>query len=89
MAGPTRQDGKALYLSTLGPLYKATGDETYSCTGFLVGMAGYDRHNIGSFGTGEGANANPYGDMSETCNTVAWAVFSTEYLKVSKTHMCR
>jgi DUF1680 family protein len=78
---------ESLYtLSTLGPLYKATGDETYlkALDSLWWGMAGYDRHNIGSFGTGEGANANPYGDMSETCNTVAWAVFSTEYLKVSK-----
>lgn len=78
---------ESLYtLSTLGTLYKATGDEKYykALDSLWWGMAGYDRHNTGSFGTGEGAVGNPYGEMSETCNTVAWMQLSVEYLKISK-----
>lgn len=78
---------ESLYtLATLGPLYKVTGNEIYlkAFDSLWWGMVGYDRHNIGSFGTGEGATGNPYGNMSETCNTVAWSTLSTEYLKVTK-----
>lgn len=78
---------ESLYaLETLAVLYRITEDPFYKkiMDSLWWGMAGYDRHNTGSFGTGEGATGNPYGAGSETCNTVAWMAFSTDYLKLTR-----
>ncbi len=84
-SGQPRWEG--LYaLETLAVLYRVTGNETYgeAMESLWWGMVGTDRHNTGSFGTGEGATGDPYGHGSETCNIVAWMAFSTDYLKMSK-----
>ena len=84
-SGQPRWEG--LYaLETLASLYRITGDERYrlALDSLWKGMRDNDRHNTGSFGTGEGATGDPFGSGSETCNTVAWMAFSTEYLKVSR-----
>lgn len=84
-SGQPRWEG--LYaLSSLAELYRATGDETYKAAleSLWWGILRTDRHNTGSFGTGEGASGDLYGNGSETCNTVAWMAFSTDYLKISK-----
>lgn len=84
-SGQPRWEG--LYaLETLAALYRITGEQTYmdAMDSLWWGMVGSDRHNTGSFGTGEGASGDPYGTGSETCNTCAWMAFSTEYLKISK-----
>ena len=73
-------------LETLETLYRATQKEEYK-TGLdslWWSMVKSDRHNTGSFGTGEGATNNLYGNGTETCNTVAWMAFSTDYLRFSK-----
>lgn len=77
---------ESLYtLTTLSVLYRITGDRTYAdaMESLWWGILQHDRHNTGSFGTGEGATGDLYGAGSETCNTVAWMTFSTEYLKLS------
>ena len=73
-------------LETLCVLYRITGNERYqkALDSLWWGMIQYDRHNTGSFGTGEGANGDPYGDGSETCNVVAWTSLSIDYLKMSE-----
>lgn len=73
-------------LETLAVLYRVTGKEVYgnAMESLWWGIIEHDRHNTGSFGTGEGANGDPYGDGSETCNIVAWTSFSIDYLKMSK-----
>ena len=84
-SGQPRWEG--LYaLETLAALYRITGEAKYlnGLNELWWGMYESDRHNTGSFGTGEGATGNLYGAGSETCNTVAWMAFSTEYLKVSR-----
>ena len=84
-SGQPRWEG--LYaLETLAALYRITGEENYlqALNELWRGMCENDRHNTGSFGTGEGATGDPYGAGSETCNTVAWMAFSTEYLKISR-----
>lgn len=84
-SGQPRWEG--LYaLETLATLYRITGKETYlkALDQLWWGMYETDRHNTGSFGTGEGASGNLYGSGSETCNTVAWMAFSTDYLKISR-----
>lgn len=84
-SGQPRWEG--LYaLETLAVLYRITGKETYrkALDELWWGMYESDRHNTGSFGTGEGATGNLYGTGSETCNTVAWMAFSTDYLKISR-----
>ena len=78
---------ESLYsLETLSVLYRVTGKEVYqeAMKSLWWGIVGADRHNTGSFGTSEAANCDPYGDGSETCNTVAWMAFSVDYLKMSK-----
>ena len=86
-AGSGQPRWEGIYsLETLAALYRATGKEEYR-TGIELlwrGMVASDRHNTGSFGTGEGATNDLYGDGTETCNTVAWMAFSTDYLKLSK-----
>jgi len=77
---------ESLYsLETLAVLYRITGEAVYkdAMDSLWWGMVRTDRHNTGSFGTGEGATGNPYGAGSETCNTVAWMAFSTDYLKLT------
>lgn len=84
-SGQPRWEG--LYaLETLATLYRITGKEEYNTAlaNLWWGMVQNDRHNTGSFGTGEGATGNLYGAGSETCNTVAWMAFSTEYLAISR-----
>lgn len=78
---------ESLYsLETLATLYKVTENKEYynAMEELWWSIVGNDRHNTGSFGTGEGATGNPYGSGSETCSTVAWMAFSTDYLKLSK-----
>ena len=78
---------ESLYtLTTLAVLYRVTGNRDYAdaMESLWWGIVSHDRHNTGSFGTGEGATGDIYGAGSETCNTVAWMTFSTEYLKLSK-----
>ena len=91
-------DGKAFYqsnqtrweslhtLMTLSILYQITKKQEYykAFDHYWWSIIKYDRHNFGGFGTGEGATGDPYGMGSETCSTVAWMAFSTEYLKLSK-----
>ena len=88
-SGQPRWEG--LYaLETLASLYRITGEERFlrGLDGLWHGMRDNDRHNTGSFGTGEGATGDPFGAGSETCNTVAWMAFSTEYLKVTRDMSC-
>ena len=86
-AGSGQPRWEGIYsLETLATLYNATHKAEYK-TGLdslWHGMVKSDRHNTGSFGTGEGATNDPYGNGTETCNTVAWMAFSTDYLKCSK-----
>lgn len=84
-SGQPRWEG--LYaLETLATLCRVTGKEAYrkALDNLWWGIYETDRHNTGSFGTDEGATGNLYGAGSETCNTVAWMAFSTEYLKISR-----
>ena len=84
-SGQPRWEG--LYaLETPAVLYRITGKDVYrqALDELWWGMYESDRHNTGSFGTGEGATGNLYGTGSETCNTVAWMAFSTDYLKISR-----
>lgn len=73
-------------LMTLSTLYQITKKQEYykALEHYWWSIIQYDRHNFGGFGTGEGATGNSYGNGSETCSTVAWMAYSTEYLKVSK-----
>lgn len=83
-SGQPRWEG--LYaLETLSVLHRITHKEIYAkaLCALWRGMEQTDRHNTGSFGTGEGAVGDVYGPWSETCNTVAWMAFSTDYLKFS------
>ena len=71
---------ESLYtLTTLAVLYRVTGNRDYAdaMESLWWGIVSHDRHNTGSFGTGEGATGDIYGAGSETCNTVAWMTFST------------
>jgi uncharacterized protein len=91
-------EGKAFYqsnqtrweslhtLMTLSPLFQITRDPQYykALERYWWSIIQYDRHNFGGFGTGEGATGTIYGNGSETCSTVAWMAYSTEYLKLSK-----
>lgn len=91
-------DGKAFFqsnqtrweslhtLMTLSPLYQITKNREYydALEHYWWSIIKYDRHNFGGFGTGEGATGDVYGEGSETCSTVAWMEYSTEYLKLSK-----
>ncbi len=91
-------EGKAFYqsnqprwesmhtLMTLASLYQIAGKKEYyhDLEHFWWSIVQNDRHNFGGFGTGEGSNGDLYGYGSETCNTIAWMAYSTEYLKVSK-----
>lgn len=85
LSGQPRWEG--LYsLQTLAVLYETTGDAQYlnAVCALWRDMAATDRHNTGSFGTGEGATGDVYGAGSETCNTVAWMAFSTDVLRLTK-----
>lgn len=84
-SGQPRWEG--LYtLETFAVLYRVTGQETYrrATEALWQGMVDFDRHNTGSFGTGEGATGDPYGAGSETCNTVAWMAFTTDFLAMTR-----
>ena len=84
LSGQPRWEG--LYsLQTLAALYEATGETRYRDAAYTLwrDMAATDRHNTGSFGTGEGATGDVYGAGSETCNTVAWTAFSTDVLRLT------
>lgn len=73
-------------LMTLAPLYEITGDDRYyrAFENLWQSIVRFDRHNFGGFGTGEGAEGKPFTGGSETCNTVAWMAWTTEYLKLSR-----
>jgi uncharacterized protein len=73
-------------LMTLSTLYQITGKREFYdvLEHYWQSIIQYDRHNFGGFGTGEGATGELYGFGSETCSTVAWMAYSTEYLKLSK-----
>ncbi|MBQ8612406.1 MAG: glycoside hydrolase family 127 protein [Oscillospiraceae bacterium] len=84
-SGQPRWEG--LYsLQTLAALYEVTRDTQYrdAACALWQDMAATDRHNTGSFGTGEGATGDVYGAGSETCNTVAWTAFSTDVLRMTR-----
>jgi DUF1680 family protein len=84
-SGQPRWEG--LYtLETFAVLYRTTGNDEYrrAVEALWRGMVASDRHNTGSFGTGEGATGNLYGAGSETCNTVAWMAFTTDYLAMTR-----
>ena len=73
-------------LMTLAPLYRISENPEYYNALELIwnGIVESDRHNFGGFGTGEGSTGDLYGHGSETCNTIAWMAYSTEYLKLCK-----
>ena len=73
-------------LMTLSTLYQITNNQDYykAFEHYWWSIIQHDRHNFGGFGTGEGATGDVYGHGSETCSTVAWMAYSTEYLKDSK-----
>ncbi|MBE0674874.1 MAG: glycoside hydrolase family 127 protein, partial [Bacteroidales bacterium] len=91
-------EGKAFYqsnqvrweslhtLMTLSTLFQITSDRTYydAFEHFWQSIQQYDVLNFGGFGTGEGATGDKYGHGSETCCTVAWMAYTTEYLKISR-----
>ncbi len=83
-SGQPRWEG-VYSLQTLAELYRATGEDRYrdAACALWRDIAATDRHNTGSFGTGEGATGDLYGTGSETCNTVAWMAFSTDVLQLT------
>ena len=73
-------------LQGLVEFYRITGNEEYA-TAFahLWGsIRAYDRHNSGSFSTGEGAVGSPFRRGAiETCCTTAWVAISSDMLGLS------
>lgn len=67
-------------------LFRITGQSDYR-TAFVNlwgSIARYDRHNSGSFSTGEGAIGNPYRPGAiETCCTTAWAALTVDMLQLT------
>ncbi len=71
----------------LGERWRITGnEEDYAAfTRIWESIRETDRHNDGGFSSGEGACGNPYDLRAvETCCTILWMVFSTEYLRLTK-----
>jgi len=77
-------------LSALSDLYEITGEQRYylALKNIWYSIAKTDRHNCGSFSSGEGATGDSYslgcGSEIETCCTVAWMALGVEYYRVSK-----
>lgn len=66
-------------------LGRLTGDSRYAeaFENLWRSIAKWDRHNAGSFTTGEQATGNPYADGAiETCCTVAWMALTADMLRL-------
>jgi DUF1680 family protein len=75
-----------LDLQGLIELYRITGEGSYkqAFTSHWTSIARFDRHNSGSFSTGEGAIGNPYAPGAiETCCTIAWVALTNDYLQLT------
>ncbi|HOD80032.1 MAG: Non-reducing end beta-L-arabinofuranosidase [Planctomycetes bacterium ADurb.Bin126] len=73
-------------LQGLAELYRITGDERYhrSFLHHWHSIRRWDRHNDGSFSSGEKAAGNPYrNDAIETCCTVAWMAMTVDELRLT------
>lgn len=73
-------------LQGLTELYLITGQNQYmqALANHWASIARHDRHNSGSFSTGEGAVGNPYQKGAiETCCTTAWVVLTADYLQLT------
>lgn len=73
-------------LQGLGELFRITGQDEYrqALASHWATIARFDRHNSGSFSTGEGAIGNPYVNGAiETCCTTAWVILSADQLQLS------
>lgn len=74
-------------IMTLGILYQETKDEEYYYIMNYIyeDILKTDIHNTGGFTTNEAATGNPYKEgVIETCCTIAWEAFATEFYKISK-----
>lgn len=67
-------------------LYQITGDERYATAleNIWWSINRHDRHNSGSFSTGEQAMGDPYAPGAiETCCTIAWMALSVDVLRLT------
>lgn len=74
-------------IMTLGTLYEITKKTEYftALESNWKSIRKTDRHNTGGFSSGEQARGTPFAtEAIETCCTVAWMAFTTEYLRLSK-----
>ncbi len=74
-------------IMTLGILYEYTGNQEYYQVMAKIwqDILEYDIHNGGGFTTNESALGDPYMEgVIETCCSIAWAAFSTEFYKYEK-----
>ncbi|MBO4356368.1 MAG: glycoside hydrolase family 127 protein [Clostridia bacterium] len=74
-------------IMALGELYRITGDEDYfnAMDQIWWSLLKTDVHNTGGWSTNEIVTGNPYNNGTiETCCTVAWMAFSSDYLKITK-----
>ncbi len=74
-------------IQALGGLFEITENKDYidAFEQIWWSILKTDRHNSGAFATYEKAVGSPYGnDGLETCACVAWAVFTTDYLRYSR-----
>ncbi len=72
---------------TLADLYRITKDRKYftAFESIWQSILKTDRHNDGGFSSGEGACGDPYDSRAiETCCTIAWMVYSTEYWSLTR-----
>lgn len=73
-------------VAAIPELYFITGDERYqkAFTHIWHSIRRLDRHNSGSFSTGEGAVGNPYAEGPiETCCVIAWTAVSIDMLRMT------
>jgi DUF1680 family protein len=74
-------------IMTLADLYRITGKKEYfqAFEQIWWSILKTDRHNDGGFSSGEGACGNPYDTRAiETCCTIAWMAYSSEYWKLTR-----